>query len=159
MFESRLVQAIERLDPARAVLVEAESSKIGALMVPPALWRAMQGAPIIEVSAPRAERARYLVAAYRDILADRQALEAAFDNLPTSPSPRRLGEWRRLLAQGAFETLAEALIELHYDPAYSRSRRKRARAPLAMITLENLDEPAQLQAVEAIERIAGAAPL
>src|SRR4051812_21437901 len=38
LFESRLLAALEALDPTRPVVVEAESSKIGELIVPPALW-------------------------------------------------------------------------------------------------------------------------
>ena len=47
-----------RLDPARPVVVEAESSKVGERMVPPVLWQAMPAAPRIALAAPLAERAR-----------------------------------------------------------------------------------------------------
>lgn len=159
LFESQLLQALVALDPARPVVVEAESSKIGDRMLPPSLWRAMQSAPRIEIDAPRPERARYLVNAYPDIIADREALEAAFHRLPVYPAQRRLEDWRRLAAEGAFETLAEALIELHYDPAYSRSRRKAGGASLARVVLERLDEAAQVEAAERIARLVDAAPV
>jgi tRNA 2-selenouridine synthase len=42
-FETALVQALDALDPARPVLVEAESARIGTLRLPPALWAAMKG--------------------------------------------------------------------------------------------------------------------
>jgi tRNA 2-selenouridine synthase len=153
MFESRLLQTLERLDPTRPVVVEAESSKIGDVMVPPSLWQAMRSARRIELVAPRAERARYLITAYHDIVADREALETAFARLPVYPAQRRLEDWRRLAAKGDFETLAEALIELHYDPAYDRSRRKAERPPLAEIILHTLDETAQAQAADRIARL------
>ena len=41
MFESRLLAAVDALDPSRQVVVEAESSKIGQIMTPPLLWKAM----------------------------------------------------------------------------------------------------------------------
>ena len=41
MFESRLLAALDAVDPNRPVIVEAESSKVGERMVPPALWQAM----------------------------------------------------------------------------------------------------------------------
>jgi len=149
-FESHLLAALDLLDPARSVVVEAESSKIGDLMIPPSLWSAMQSAPRIELDAPRPERARYLVRAYGDIVADPDALEAAFRRLPVFPAQRRLEDWRRLAREGKFETLAEALIELHYDPAYDRGRRKAARPPLATIALAALDDAAQTRAVDRI---------
>ncbi|MEO0752685.1 MAG: tRNA 2-selenouridine(34) synthase MnmH, partial [Pseudomonadota bacterium] len=63
-FETALAMALTRLDPARPVLVEAESSKIGQLIVPPSLWAAMTTAPMITVTAPLEARARYLAAVY-----------------------------------------------------------------------------------------------
>ena len=153
MFESRLLQALERLDPARPVVVEAESNKIGDLMITPMLWQVMQAAPRIEITAPRPERARYLVSAYGDITADQDALETAFRRLPVYPAQRRLEDWRRLAGEGDFETLAEALIELHYDPAYNRSRRKVGREPMAEIALACLNEASQAQAADQIARL------
>jgi tRNA 2-selenouridine synthase len=150
MFESRLLQAMERLDPTRPVVIEAESSKIGDRMVPPALWRAMQDAPRIELLAPRPERARYLVETYRDIVAAPEAMEEAFHRLPIYPARKRLEEWRRWMAAGDFAALAEALMELHYDPAYERGRRKLGRAPIAQVAVERLDEAGLETAAAAI---------
>lgn len=138
-FESRLLRAMEALDPARPAVVEAESSRIGDLMIPPALWARMRAAPRIAVAAPREARARYLVSAYSDIVADPAAIEAALHRLPVHPSQKRLEGWRGLLAAGDHVALAEALMELHYDPAYRRSRRKDGREPMAEIGLETLD--------------------
>jgi tRNA 2-selenouridine synthase len=155
MFESRLLTVLESLDLKRPVVVEAESSKIGALMVPPALWRVMQTAPRIEIAARRGERARYLVAAYGDIIADREALETAFRRLPVYPAQHRLEDWRRMAAAGEYEALADALIELHYDPAYDRARKKLGRAPIAEIRLEGLDEASLAEAARRIAALAG----
>jgi tRNA 2-selenouridine synthase len=156
MFESQLLRQLEALDLERPVVVEAESSKIGDLMVPPALWRVMQAAPRIEMAAPRGARARYLVSAYGDIIADREALETAFLRLPVHPSQRRLEDWRRMAADGEYEALAEALIELHYDPAYNRSRKKHGRSPITAISLETLDDASLAEAARRIADLAEA---
>ncbi len=153
MFESRLLGELNSLDASRPVVVEAESSKVGERMVPPGLWQAMADAPRIELSAPAAERARYLVRAYHDITLDRAALDEAMRRLPTPPSRKRLEAWHALADAGDFEALALALMELHYDPAYRRSSRKDARPRLATLELSGLD-PAGLAAVaEEIERL------
>ena len=55
------------LDPARPIVSEAESSKIGNLSLPPSLWAIMQAAPRIEVTAEPQARARYLARAYADL--------------------------------------------------------------------------------------------
>jgi len=150
MFESRLLRALERLDAGRPTLIEAESSKIGELQVPPALWGVMQAAPRLELAAPRDERARYLARAYGEIAKDRTALEAAFHRLPVYPSPKRLEQWRRWLEAGDLTALAEALVALHYDPAYARSRRRRGGEPWARIAIERLDAGGLDRAAQAV---------
>ncbi|MDP1631708.1 MAG: tRNA 2-selenouridine(34) synthase MnmH [Caulobacter sp.] len=150
MFESRLLGAINALDPARPVLVEAESSKIGDRMVPPTLWKAMRVAPRIALQVAPADRARYLVTAYRDITADQDALAAALGRMPPLYGRKRLAEWGEMARAGDFETLAEALIEIHYDPAYGRSNRRDERPCLGVVVPPALDEAGQETAADAI---------
>lgn len=157
LFESRLLAALEALDPAGPVIIEAESSKIGDRMVPPALWQAMAGAPRIVVAAPRAERARYLVATYREIIEDRTALEAAFTKLPVYPARKRLDGWRRMADAGEFEALAAALMELHYDPAYARSAKNDARRTLGVVQAADLGPAGLARAADEIALLAGQA--
>ena len=146
LFESRLLAAMEALDPARPVVVEAESSRIGARMTPPGLWRAMTASPRIVLEAPPAARARYLVETYADIIADRERLENALSRLPTHPGRKRLAAWRELIDAGDFQALATALMELHYDPAYARSSRSDERTILGRIELSDLGPAEQARA-------------
>ena len=156
MFESRLLGVLDGLDPARPVFVEAESSKVGQRMVPPALWQAMASAPRIELAAAPEARARYLVRAYRDIIEDRAALDEALRRLPTPPGRKRLAAWAELADAGAFEALALALMELHYDPAYRRSSRKETRASLGVVDAGELErEDLDATAAEIVRRVAG----
>jgi tRNA 2-selenouridine synthase len=143
-FESALLAAIDRLDRARPVVVEAESSKVGELNLPPALWKAMLVAPRIELSAPRGARARYLTEAYADIVADPAALEAVLTRLPRHHGRERLDHWRSLAEAGDYAMLAADLIAEHYDPAYERSRRQDTRPRLAALELADL-APASLE--------------
>ena len=76
LFESRLLAVLDGLDRARPVVVEAESSKVGQLMVPPVLWSAMDAAPRIVLSAPVEARARYLAGLYADFGRDPDSLVA-----------------------------------------------------------------------------------
>lgn len=154
LFESRLLVALEGLDPARPVIVEAESSKVGERMVPPALWDVMTAAPRLELSASPEARARYLVRAYGDMVEDRAALDDALRRLPTWPGRKRLEAWGRLADAGDFEALALELMTLHYDPAYLRSSRKDARPSLGVLDLGAL-EPADLDAAadEIVRRV------
>lgn len=138
LFESRLLAALEALDPARPVIAEAESSKIGDRVLPPVLWLAMAAAPRIELTAPRPARAAYLARAYGDIVDDLDKLRANIARLDKRAGRKRLAGWEAMATAGEFEALAEALIEAHYDPAYARSSRIEARVPLASLNLGGL---------------------
>ncbi len=153
MFESNLLGELERFDLARPILVEAESSKVGARILPPALWRAMLSAPRIELTAPRQARAEYLVREYDDIISDRTALDRALTQLPVYPGRKRLHAWGELADAGQYVDLAEAVMESHYDPAYDRSRRLDQHPKLATIPLASLDDARQQQAAESIARL------
>lgn len=150
LFESRLHDAISRLDPTQPVVIEAESSKIGARVVPPVLWRAMQAGRVIELSAPVEARARHTVATYAGISADAAALDRALTNLPRHHAKATITGWREMARDGAFEALAVELMVAHYDPAYARAGEGR-QAPMAAVDMGAIS-PADLD--RAADRIA-----
>ena len=125
-FEVALAMALARLDPARPVVVEAESSKVGNCRVPPELWKAMVAAPRVAIAAPRSARALYLTRAYRDMVEDADRLAGVIELLRNSHSHDRVDEWRRLATVGDFAALADSLMEHHYDPRYDKHRSRMA---------------------------------
>jgi len=144
-FESRLHDVLSRLDPARPVVVEAESSAIGARVVPPSLWSVMAAAPVIEIAAPVEARVAHTVATYADIAADPGALDKALSRMPRHHSRATTAEWRAMAARGDIADLARQLIEAHYDPAYLRTGADRARPVLDRLLLADLS-PASIAA-------------
>ena len=142
MFESRLAAVLTGFDPERPILIEAESSKVGQVMVPGALWKAMSVAPRIEVAAPASARAAFLAANYQDWLGCPEALTDILDRLPGPHSKADRAAWRALAEAGDASGLAEALVVAHYDPAYARSARKIDRAPIACLELPAADPAA-----------------
>ncbi|MFV0358488.1 tRNA 2-selenouridine(34) synthase MnmH [Tropicimonas sp.] len=122
MLESRLVAALARLDPARPVLVEAESSKVGDLLLPPAVWNAMRAAPRLRMSAPVDERARYLARTYADISQDGAVLKDILSKLVRLQGRERVARWQGMVDERQFEDLARDLITQHYDSRYARAR-------------------------------------
>ncbi|MBK5926735.1 tRNA 2-selenouridine(34) synthase MnmH [Rhodobaculum claviforme] len=144
-FESALMAALSRLDPARPVLVEAESPRLGALTLPPALWAAMRTAPRIEITAPLPARAHYLARAYAEVTADRAALSETLDRLRPFQPAERIAHWHDLAAAGQDVALAAALMAEHYDPLYARARaRQRAPeggTPGGVLATDRLDPP------------------
>lgn len=141
-FESALAVALARLDPSRPVLVEAESNRIGALRLPPALWTAMQAAPRWEVSAPLAARADWLARAYADVTADAAELSARIAALAPFHAREVVADWQALATAGAFAPLAARLMQEHYDPRYARTALRQARAAEAVFATATLDDAA-----------------
>lgn len=141
-FESALVAALEGLDPARPLLVEAESARIGALRLPPALWVAMRDAPRIVLEAPVAARACFLASRYAGLAADPAGLARRLDGLRPLAGHETVDGWQALLAAGEVEALAAALIGSHYDPAYARLRRGDDSPVIARIDAGRLDAAA-----------------
>ena len=152
-FETALYMTLRALDPSRPVVVEAESSRIGQLMTPPALWSAMAAAPRIELTAPRAERARYLATTYDELTADRDALKSLLARLPDRIGRARLAELSDMVDAGAFEAFADTLMEAHYDIAYVRSSKKDERPTLATVSLETLTAAALDEAAARVEAV------
>lgn len=139
-FESRLHDVLSRLEPARPVLVEAESSKIGARVIPPSLWAAMTAAPAIRLESPVEVRAARSVRDYAAIAADPEALDRALSRLPRHIGRETVSAWRALAAAGEMGTLATDLIIHHYDPAYRRQGQSRSRPELARVGIMSLGD-------------------
>ncbi|HEY0599209.1 tRNA 2-selenouridine(34) synthase MnmH [Brevundimonas sp.] len=157
-FESRLHDALSRLDAARPVLVEAESSKIGARVIPPSVWTAMSAAAAVRLESPVEVRAARTVRDYAAIAADPAALDTALTRLPRHISKQMVSEWRTLAAAGEVEALATDLIVHHYDPAYRRQG-PGARRELARVGIQSLDAAALEAAAEQVAAVlAGLSP-
>ena len=152
-FESALAAALCRLDVARPVVVEAESSRIGSLILPPTVWAALRAAPRIRIMAPIAARSDYLVRAYEDILSDSARLRDRLSPLRFHRGGETVQGWMALIDAGDKSGLTRALMEQHYDPAYAKSRRARAADILAVIEAPNLDEAGLVDAANQIARV------
>jgi tRNA 2-selenouridine synthase len=151
-FESGIAMALARADPMRPVVVEAESSKVGDLIVPPSLWKAMCAAPRVEVTAPLAARAAFFPTAYPDLVADPAAFCALIGRLRRLHGAAQVAAWQAQVAEGDMEGVAAGLIAAHYDPRYAKSQARFAQNLRATVRLERLD-PASLDA--AVPTLAG----
>lgn len=154
-FETALAVRLAALNPGRLTFVEAESSKVGDLALPPALWSAMRAAPRIEVTAPPEARARYLALAYADLIMDRERLEPLLRQLTTLRGRATIEHWLALLRGGEVEALAATLMTDHYDPAYLRSRARHPLSALHSIAAGALTGADLDRAAERIAAVAG----
>ena len=121
LFESRLAAALEPLDPALPTWVEAESSRIGARTLPPALWTAMQSAPRVEITAPLLARAAYLCHAYDDLMQNPMRLSELINQLRPYHAGALITDWLNMARAQDWLALASGLISDHYDPRYAKS--------------------------------------
>ena len=137
-FESAVAECAVRLDPSRRVAVEAESSRIGDLQIPPSLWNAMQGSCRIEIRSPVNTRVRRLLAEFADLTADPGRLEQAIRKLAAFHSRERIANWLRLSSEGRFEFLVKELLEHHYDARYRKHRERIPAKPELTVELPGL---------------------
>ncbi|MCA8881196.1 MAG: tRNA 2-selenouridine(34) synthase MnmH [Rhodobacteraceae bacterium] len=138
-FESEIALALARLDPARPVVVEAESSKVGDRLVPPQLWAAMCTAPRVEVTAPMAARSAFFPAAYPDLIADPDGFSALIGRFRRLHGGEQVARWQQMVAAGAIAEVAAALMQVHYDPRYAKSQARFAEQVVATVPLDSLD--------------------
>lgn len=139
MFEGRLALAIEALDFTRPVVVEAESSRIGDLGLPRAVWAALTAAPRIRIEVPLAERARFTAATYTEITADPAEAEAVLDRMTRLQSRETLARWRAMAQAHDWTGLAQVLMAEHYDPRYDKHRARHDKGGGAVLAVPRLD--------------------
>jgi tRNA 2-selenouridine synthase len=137
-FETALALALSQLDPARPVVVEAESSKVGDCRLPPRLWAAMTEAPRVVLEVPLEARADYLTRAYADLVEDPDRTRAVIGQLRSSHPAERIEDWLATLERAEWPALAEGLMRHHYDPRYGKHR-SRMEVPLAVVQGASLD--------------------
>lgn len=138
-FESAIAMTLASFDPVAPVFVEAESSKVGNLIVPPTLWSAMSAAPRIEIAAPPEVRAAYLARAYAELAEDIGELVSLLEKMIPLQGRERVSGWQAMARAGAFKDLALALCEAHYDPRYAKSRARFDVDRVACLDAERLD--------------------
>ncbi len=141
-FEGAIAQTLARCDPARPVVVEAESSKVGDLIVPPKLWGAMCAAPRVEVTAPLVARAAHFPQAYPDLVADPARFAALVGLLHRLHGRAQVARWQAMIAAGDMACVAAALMTDHYDPRYGKSQARFADRVVARQVFDRLDDAA-----------------
>lgn len=156
-FESLICKELTACDPNRPIVVEAESSKIGRIVLPPSLWEGMCAAPRIEVTADVDARARYLTRTYDDMVSDSALLKDCLEPLRRIRGHEQVDAWNGMIDGKDFAGLAKSLIVDHYDPTYSKSRAAHEPVFVATIDAGALDEAslekAAAQAAKAIKSL------
>ncbi len=127
LFDSLLLERLQRCDPARPVWVESESKKIGNVQLPDALFDAMSRTPRIEVEAALADRVRLLEEDYPQFVAEPLQMVEKLGPLKPLVGGEELARWEALAREGLVSELFERVLVAHYDPSYQRSRQRASR--------------------------------
>ena len=155
-FEGRVAVALAALDTSQPVFVEAESNKIGDLLIPPTLWHAMIAAPRITISASLDARADFLMRSYADLVEDQEELLTRIGKLSPYHARDVTEHWRALAIGRNYRALARELMAQHYDPRYAKTYAKRDHEDLGQVCLPSLDpDNLALVAVPQILKLAG----
>ncbi|MFZ4535894.1 tRNA 2-selenouridine(34) synthase MnmH [Propionivibrio sp.] len=122
MFETKLLAALQRLDPAQPVFVEAESRKIGSIQLPDALLETMRAGVCINIEAAFEARVEFLLRDYDYFLKAPDWFNSRLDVLNKLQSHETIARWQGYASSGQWRELVIELLELHYDPLYRRSQ-------------------------------------
>jgi tRNA 2-selenouridine synthase len=120
-FESRLWNALRHFDPARPVIVESESKKIGDLRVPEVLIERMRGSPCIRLDLPLEARVALLMEDYAFFVTDTAAFCERLNALRALRGDGIVNGWQQAAQAGRSRDVVRDLLLLHYDPIYLQS--------------------------------------
>jgi len=120
-FDSQLLLALQALAPALPVYVEAESSKIGLVSLPPALFAAMHESECLLMETPLEVRVAGLLEDYRHYVENPQLFIEHLQPLLRFHGAKRLQQWTDSILSGDRASVVGELLTLHYDPSYQRA--------------------------------------
>ena len=124
LFDSRLFDALTRLDLNKPIFVESESSKIGEIHLPKALFENLISSKAVALTCDRSKRARYLVEQYDHLTETSDNTLALIHRLEFRHGKKQMAQWSELVNDQRWLELADSLLEFHYDPAYERSQKR-----------------------------------
>ena len=123
-FDSRLWDALRRLDPSRPVFVESESKKIGDLRVPDAVIERMRASPCVWLELALEQRVELLMASYDFFVNDTPAFCERLDALRVLRGHAVVDGWQAAARDGHTAEVVRDLLERHYDPIYLQSMQR-----------------------------------
>jgi tRNA 2-selenouridine synthase len=123
-FESRVWDALRRFDPARPVIVESESKKVGDLRVPEKLIECMRASPCIQLELPLEARVQLLMDEYDFFVRDTETFCQRLDALRVLRGHEVVNGWQSAARAGRTTEVVRDLLVSHYDPIYRQSMKR-----------------------------------
>jgi tRNA 2-selenouridine synthase len=152
-FESQIVEKLSTLNFQHPVFIEAESSRIGKLLIPNNIWKGMSLAPLVMINVSLDARSEYLVSSYKNLIFQTENLTGLIHGMKSRYGNDRMICWQNLLNDKNWLGLAKNLLEFHYDPAYERSMKRHDRAILKEIMQLNCSSESITESVNKIKSL------
>ena len=123
-FDTRIWDALRKLDPSHVVWAESESKKVGNVSVPDALMAALRASHCARLELPVEERVKLLMEDYDFFVKDPVFFCERLDVLKDLRGNAVIDDWKARVHAGLVEGVVRELLEIHYDPGYASSTRR-----------------------------------
>ena len=117
-FENEIATFLYKTDPQKYIFIEAESAKIGKLIVPKLLHTRMQEGIQIEITADIKDRIKRIIKYYGDI--DKNEFINTLDKIKHFISKKLYNEIKEEFDKGNIEKVAKILLTEYHDKKYKK---------------------------------------
>ncbi len=117
-FEANLAEEIRALQPAKWIVVECESKRIGRVTLPNSLHQDMEQGKQLLVYDSIENRVKRLVEEYTSFSGAGPELETALNRLRQRLGNEKVEQLKSWLEAGAYAPFVRVLLEEYYDPLY-----------------------------------------
>lgn len=138
-FDSLLLERLIALEDSPYVLFEAESMRIGKVVMPPFMGQQKETGTQLWIEMPLEARVKQIMEDYRPGEYQEELL-AAFRRIKSRIHVPIAAEIDRCLTAGDFEPAVLLLLEHYYDPKYDYTSEQYGAAEKVTFTVNNLDE-------------------
>ena len=143
MFENMLFENFRKIDENEYVFIEAESSKIGKILIPGMLKRKIEEGVQVEITAPLEQRIERTLKYYGNI--DKENFYANLEKLKKFISKETYEKLIENYNKGNLKKVAEIMLLEYYDRVYKRKE--------ADFVIENVDLKKSVEKLLEIKKI------
>ncbi|MGH2316184.1 tRNA 2-selenouridine(34) synthase MnmH [Planococcus sp. SE5232] len=145
-FDSLLVQQFRELEKSPFVLFEAESSRIGKVVIPSWVMDLKNNSVQLIIDMPMEERIKEIIEDYRPVQYQQECI-AAFQRIKTRMPQDVSKQIEADLETGEFSSAVRLLLEYYYDSRYKHTGLQYPDQQKKVLQVQNLEE-----AIEAIKQ-------
>lgn len=139
VFDSLLVHRLRKLEEAPYVLFEAESHRIGKVVIPPFLCELKNQSTHLVIEMPMDERVQEILEDYRPWDYPEECLEA-FHRIKSRIHVPIAGQIEMDLEAGRFSSAVQQLLEQYYDSRYKHTEHQYPAAQKKFLQVGNVEE-------------------